>query len=270
LTDFTLSENKDINEDGGIECVCGAHQCRWCNEEYHYPSSCQDKHDFAAYERKLREHESLETVVEARPCPKCETMWEKMFGCNMMHCSICNTGFCWGCGKEHTDYNGICGKLTVPLETVEILPFPTEDFSRTRIEAFNLYSTLKGNKLRIHNKNSITIIKRFLYTDKTWFQDNIKHGLQHVMETDRGKFVSEVISRAVRICKHGSLSLLNSLLKKSTTKQDSKKIKQAFFSLRLWFDSVLECRPNEKNWEIKLKYINMKANYFQKMLKLRL
>jgi len=270
LTDFT-SDNKDDKDDGGIECVCGSQWCRWCNEEYHYPSSCQDKHDFAAYERILRVHERLETVVEARPCPKCETMWEKMFGCNLMHCSICDTGFCWGCGKEHTDYNGICGKITVPLQSVEILPFPTEDFTKTRIEAFNLYSTLKVDKVaRIHSKNNVTIIKRFLYADKTWFQDNIKHGLPYVMETDRAHYVSDVINRAITICKQGSLSLLNSLLKKSVTKQDNKKIKQLFFTLRFWFDLVLECRPNDKNWETKLKNINVKSNFFQKILKLKL
>ena len=103
-----LKDFKLVNE---VKCVCGVEWCLSCKGQCHFPSSCQENQDFINFKNKLDERMSLETEVEVRKCPSCQTLWEKMWGCNYMHCTVCSTGFCWGCGKKNDDYTGICGKI---------------------------------------------------------------------------------------------------------------------------------------------------------------
>ena len=138
-----------------FKCMCGLHWCRFCRETYHAPSSCLENKEFIAYQHKLAKFKSLESVVEGRACPKCKTIWEKMWGCNYMLCSKCQTGFCWGCGNVHNSHYGNCGKINVPLEKIEILAFPTEDFPKSRIEAFNLSLKLRDTKLKTNRSKVI-------------------------------------------------------------------------------------------------------------------
>eukprot|EP00088_Acartia_fossae_P034914 TRINITY_DN3588_c0_g1_i2.p1 TRINITY_DN3588_c0_g1~~TRINITY_DN3588_c0_g1_i2.p1 ORF type:complete len:794 (+),score=202.44 TRINITY_DN3588_c0_g1_i2:58-2439(+) len=274
FTDFksgVVGSNKNLTEEEmGIKCKCGNHWCRWCNQEYHYPSTCQEMQDFGIYVNKLEDWKRLENTVEVRECPKCGTKWEKMWGCNFMHCTKCQVGFCWGCGKEHTNYNGLCGKITIPLEKVEIVPFPTEEFSRSRIESFNLYAQLKKEKLlHIYKKDYDRILRNFLTADRAWFNANFKLNIDDLLQTERGVHVTSVVKLAFTVCKEGCLSLMNSLLKKSTSQQDSKKIRELFFLINNMFHDMLEGKLTERNWESTLRSIEIRSNYFKRRLNLK-
>ena len=37
---------------------------------------------------------------KSRKCPECQSRIEKNQGCNHMNCTICQTDFCWVCGKR--------------------------------------------------------------------------------------------------------------------------------------------------------------------------
>ena len=143
-----------------FKCLCGLHWCRFCRETYHAPSSCLENKEFIAYQQKLAKFRSLESVVEGRSCPNCKTIWEKIWGCNYMLCTKCQTGFCWGCGDVHSSHYDNCGKINVPLEKIEILAFPTEDFPKSKIEAFNLSLKLRDTKLKT-NRRKVIIFKYF-------------------------------------------------------------------------------------------------------------
>ncbi|XP_076228155.1 E3 ubiquitin-protein ligase RNF14-like isoform X2 [Nomia melanderi] len=43
--------------------------------------------------------------VSAKPCPNCQTMIEKIDGCNKMTCMYCKANFCWLCGTWITTLN---------------------------------------------------------------------------------------------------------------------------------------------------------------------
>ncbi|MFH4983160.1 hypothetical protein AB6A40_009869 [Gnathostoma spinigerum] len=50
-------------------------------------------------EKYLEEIESSQWIEDnSKPCPKCRVKIEKDSGCNKMHCSKCDTNFCWLCG----------------------------------------------------------------------------------------------------------------------------------------------------------------------------
>jgi len=267
FTDFDSSSN-DEQSDNGIKCLCGNKWCRWCGQGYHYPSSCQDKQDFKVYESRLSEWNRLENTVEVRPCPKCGIMWEKMWGCNYMMCSTCGTGFCWGCGQVHGSDHGVCGKINVPLERVEIVPFPSEEFSKTRLESFQLYSQLKDKVVGFYKRDYDAIMGRFLSADKEWFHSNFKNDRQSVLATERGAFIDDIVRRALTVSKQGCISLLNTLLKKSNKRQDQKRIKEIFFLLKSMYADLVEYRPTRSNWETFLKSVDRRTQYFQRKLNL--
>ncbi len=219
----------------------------------------------------MKEWKSKETTVEVRPCPKCGIKWEKMWGCNYMMCSTCGTGFCWGCGAEHTDHNGICGSMKVPLEKVEILPFPTEELSAKRIKSFQLHTELKhDNVLKQYKKEYEKIMKKFLTADKEFVFANFETDFKSLIETERGQYIGEIVSRTINVCKQGSISLLNTLLKKSLSLRDTRRIKSNFFALKDLFVTLQESTPNSKNWKDILFSVDIRTKYFQKLLKIRL
>ena len=220
---------------------------------------------------RMKEWESKEKTVEVRSCPKCGIMWEKMWGCNYMMCSTCGTGFCWGCGKEHTNHTGICGRVTIPLEKVEILAFPTEELSAKRIKSFQLHTQLKSDVvLKQYKKEHRKIVEKFIIADKEFVFSNFKTNFDSLIETERGQYIDDIVSRTINVCKQGSISLLNTLLKKSLNQKDSKRIKINFFALKDLFVTLQESTPNNKNWKDILFSVDRKSKYFQKVLKIRL
>lgn len=69
--------------------------------------------------------EMSEIVVYTKPCPKCRMPIEKDGGCVHMHCSKCQTPFCWKCGQIYlpTDgyyhncaTGGMASTVSIPVE----------------------------------------------------------------------------------------------------------------------------------------------------------
>eukprot|EP00656_Telonema_subtile_P054279 TRINITY_DN8077_c0_g1_i2.p1 TRINITY_DN8077_c0_g1~~TRINITY_DN8077_c0_g1_i2.p1 ORF type:complete len:250 (+),score=33.25 TRINITY_DN8077_c0_g1_i2:439-1188(+) len=47
------------------------------------------------------------TAGDIKQCPSCKADVMKTGGCNAMTCSLCSTGFCWLCGEEIQDAEGL-------------------------------------------------------------------------------------------------------------------------------------------------------------------
>jgi len=125
----------------------------------------------------MARYNSLEHTVEVRQCPKCNTRWEKAYGCNHMSCT-CGTAFCWGCGGEHTGSHAFCGRITVPLERVNIVPLPTEKFPLAMIEIFQQFLAFKVKPFSLQETEKVVV--RFL----------VKH--------DRNAYLSYLLGQATK------------------------------------------------------------------------
>lgn len=147
-----------------VDCLCGTSWCVSCKESSHWPASCQDFLDYRSFNKEIEKYNLLENTVEGRPCPKCGIIWEKIYGCNHMSCGYCGTHFCWGCGGEHSS-SSYCGGMRVPLESIRILPLPTEKFSLARIESFQQYKAFIKFKL-ITGRQTRRLFKDFLLQTK--------------------------------------------------------------------------------------------------------
>ncbi|KAJ2375049.1 hypothetical protein IW150_002763 [Coemansia sp. RSA 2607] len=113
------------------QCPCGYAFCRLCLRTWHGPNFCEVKsvqkivemyiqavreddnsarrqkmekqYGVAVLQKLLREHEQEHASIDyirssTQQCPKCRFGIEKSYGCNHMHCSQCDTHFCYLCG----------------------------------------------------------------------------------------------------------------------------------------------------------------------------
>lgn len=86
-----------------LPCVCTCSQvwCFGCQEEPHWPASCEQAEHFRRLTKKYQEiagyGEDRITSVCVRRCPNCKYPIEKDGGCPHMSCSKCNGDFCWKC-----------------------------------------------------------------------------------------------------------------------------------------------------------------------------
>ena len=83
---------------GTVKCPCGTETCWHCNEEFHFPCSCE----FAQTWRSKWSDvvDSLWIRENTKMCPKCHVSIEKNGGCNHMTCGSCQHEFCWICGHD--------------------------------------------------------------------------------------------------------------------------------------------------------------------------
>jgi len=263
--DKVIKCNNDMVTD--FKCKCGFHWCKLCQLSHHAPSSCQENKEFFAYQQKLQRFKSLETVVEGRACPSCKTIWEKMYGCNYMVCN-CGTGFCWGCGNVHgSHHGGVCGKINIPLEKIEVLAFPTEDFPKNRIDAFNLSLKLRDNKLRTNHRQVDAITQRFLSADKEWCFTLDREVHPDFFQTERGHRIQEVIRRAVDLCFEGRTYLINAVLRKENKDPRHQKRIGNIYSLLMEFSEDVRTVSVGKDWETCLESVKRNTNYLLVQLK---
>jgi len=68
--------------------------------------------------KKLREFEQKSEDFKRqyfKKCPSCKSWIQRSYGCNHMHCILCNTDFCYACGKvprHHSQSQGFyCSEL---------------------------------------------------------------------------------------------------------------------------------------------------------------
>ena len=108
-----------------VACVCGTMWCFKCQEDAHWPATCEEALVFRqktkGYAEMLKNSPSasLITSVQVKSCPFCHYPIEKGFGCNHMVCGLCNEEFCWDCLEKWEDHGCEC-KAKVKLNEVEL------------------------------------------------------------------------------------------------------------------------------------------------------
>ena len=251
-----------------FKCRCGFHWCRYCQLSHHAPSSCHENKEFIAYQQKLEKFKALETVVvEGRACPLCKTVWEKMYGCNYMSCT-CGTEFCWGCGNMHgSDHGGVCGRIKVPLEKVEVLDFPTDEYPKKRIDAFNLSLKLRNIKLKINQMQVDAILHRFLSADKEWCFTLDRAIHSDLLQTERGQTIGEVLRNANDLCLGGRTYLLNSLVRNENKDPRRQQRISNMYRLLVQFSEDVSTVSVGKDWETCLASVKRNADYLRIQLK---
>lgn len=81
-----------------VKCVCGTEFCFRCQEEAHFPLTCQEREEWT--ERCDLESGAANWILEnTKKCPECSTRIEKNSGCNKISCNSAGCGheFCWIC-----------------------------------------------------------------------------------------------------------------------------------------------------------------------------
>jgi ariadne-1 len=81
-----------------VKCVCGTEFCFRCQEEAHFPLTCQEREEWT--ERCDLESGAANWILEnTKKCPECSTRIEKNSGCNKISCNSagCGHAFCWIC-----------------------------------------------------------------------------------------------------------------------------------------------------------------------------
>ena len=86
--------------------------CLKCNDQPHFPAECSQT---SIYRKELEENGDTINVDDrkvednyvsfGKRCPKCKTYMEKDFGCNHMHCTMCNSDFCWNCLRLTSEHD---------------------------------------------------------------------------------------------------------------------------------------------------------------------
>ena len=94
-----------------VACVCGTMWCFKCQEDAHWPATCEEAQVFrqknASYARLVtRKEKELITSVQVKRCPSCYYPVEKGLGWNHMTCIFCRKEFCWCCLKNWSDHYG--------------------------------------------------------------------------------------------------------------------------------------------------------------------
>jgi hypothetical protein len=86
-----------------LPCMCSCSQiwCFGCQEEPHWPATCDQAQNFRRRTEKYQEVVSTSgdcvTSVSVRRCPNCDYPVEKDGGCPHMVCTKCDGEFCWTC-----------------------------------------------------------------------------------------------------------------------------------------------------------------------------
>jgi len=88
-----------------VKCVCGTEFCFRCQEEAHFPLTCQEREEWT--ERCDLESGAANWILEnTKKCPECSTRIEKNSGCNKISCNSAGCGheFCWICLGPWSDH----------------------------------------------------------------------------------------------------------------------------------------------------------------------
>ena len=190
-----------------VTCLCGLSYCPGCREGCHQPASCSQVRDLRAFSEELGRYRALEHRVEVRACPSCHTYWEKRWGCNHMMCTSCSTSFCWGCGGVHPG-GSYCGRLVTPLDTVSVLPEPTETYPRGRIEAFHAFLACRLRPLSLREEERL-VARELVARDR---ESYLAVRLGREKQGEGARQLEQELREAVAVCRAGCQVLRFSLL----------------------------------------------------------
>lgn len=100
--DVTGSEERNHFVCGREECL--SEHCNECKKAWHPGRTCEEqRREGLASPDGLTEE--LKKSMGTKNCPRCDAIIEKMYDgtCNQVNCSMCQTSFCWLCGKPVTE-----------------------------------------------------------------------------------------------------------------------------------------------------------------------
>lgn len=96
------NQNSSDNE---IQCrECKLRFCFVHGEAHHRNNQLTEP--CASYTKRIAKEQRASTVAVSKiskPCPGCGAPVEKAAGCNHLTCEVCETSFCWLCGKKVSD-----------------------------------------------------------------------------------------------------------------------------------------------------------------------
>jgi len=102
--------------------TCREEFCLNCMDQWHDASiTCEE-----VKAQKSTDKAQLDLWVErnnAKPCPKCKVLIQKISGCNHMTCNMCKHEFCWLCFANYSPshfQNSKCNMFGDPWRSVEL------------------------------------------------------------------------------------------------------------------------------------------------------
>lgn len=83
---------------------CSSEYCNKCKRAWHPGSTCEESVADLA-EVSVGITDELKRIMGAKNCPSCGVTIEKTSdgSCNQVVCAVCQTSFCWLCGKQVTE-----------------------------------------------------------------------------------------------------------------------------------------------------------------------
>jgi len=87
-----------------VTCSCDYRFCFHCQEEAHFPATCDQVRN---WQKKIQDESETQNWISAntQDCPKCKSFIEKNGGCNHMTCRVCTYEFCWLCLRDWKGHN---------------------------------------------------------------------------------------------------------------------------------------------------------------------
>lgn len=85
---------------------CGSEFCNKCKRVWHPDNTCEEfERDLGAQESSVGISDELKATMGTKNCPSCGIVIEKTSdgSCNQVVCAVCQTSFCWLCGKPVTE-----------------------------------------------------------------------------------------------------------------------------------------------------------------------
>lgn len=102
--------SSDYTERNHFVCgreTCNEEHCNKCKKAWHPGKSCEEfkreREDLGAASVGITDE--LKATIGAKNCPACAVTIEKASdgSCNQVVCAVCQTSFCWLCGKPVTE-----------------------------------------------------------------------------------------------------------------------------------------------------------------------
>lgn len=80
---------------------CGSEHCNYCKRSWHPGNTCEE----FEMDSPVGITDTLKATMGAKNCPSCGIVIEKTSdgSCNQVVCAVCQTSFCWLCGKTVTE-----------------------------------------------------------------------------------------------------------------------------------------------------------------------
>ncbi len=186
-----IEKCKNVCNDIFVECKnCKNRQCFCCNNEDHYPITCEQLNLWM--EKDRNEGLTMNWIVaNTKKCPECRNPIEKNQGCRHMKCKYCNHDFCWDCMHKwnlNCGYDKPCnGKVREGYESELDMKIKNE-------AAKELHYYLSNYQIYMKQKDAINFAKKLKSTISVKI-DEWKIIKEEVSET--GDFLIESIDSVI-------------------------------------------------------------------------